>query len=73
MISKSISELELWKEFGPIGDEGEIDQRHLNLLGFYRYLFFSIKESKILPKPVKYLPGSLVRNSKVRKDYGCKK
>lgn len=47
-IAKNIELLQLWKDNGPLFNEGEIDEYHLKMLETYRNIYFTIKESKLL-------------------------
>jgi hypothetical protein len=50
LIKKNIESLELWRDNGPIGEEGEIDQYYLQMLEMYKSIYFTIKESRLLRK-----------------------
>jgi hypothetical protein len=47
-VEGNMRQLEAWKEHGPVGNEGEIDEYHLIMLELYRGVYFTIKGSKLL-------------------------
>ena len=47
-LSRNIELLKEWRDNGPVYDEGEIDEYHLQLLEVYKHVYLSLKKSRIL-------------------------